>query len=238
MTWVNKKHNFCCSLLACCLELIVTLENDVKNKRGYVEGIYTFQGIVNDMDYWSHIERDTAIWYKPTSTNYFWMLGNLNKLGQLSGFMFGKNPIEKKCPNDGGYPWTWTYSNGTGYIQTTDISVKCQNEDDFCTSENPCEQDKGDCDNHNECQNGLVCGTNNCPDSLGLDSDMDCCYNSAIGDEHFCTTINPCGVDEGDCDANDECQGDLICDTINSCPASLGFNSNVACCTTLTTTIF
>ena len=210
----------------------MTLVNDVKDERWYADGIYTFQGIVNGMDYWTHVERPIpAIWYMEGSTNY-WMIGRKDKLGQFAGiWIYGKNPIEKKCPNDGVYPWTWSYSNLTNWIPTTDISVKCLNEDDFCTSENPCEEDKGDCDKHSECQNGLVCGTNNCPDYLGLNSDMDCCYNSTIGDDHFCTTVNPCGLNEGDCDANEECQGGLSCDLTNVCPAYLGFNSNVACCT-------
>ena len=26
------------------------------------------------------------------------------------------------------------------------------------------------------CQDGLVCGSNNCPASLGFDSEVDCCY--------------------------------------------------------------
>ena len=63
-----------------------------------------------------------------------------------------------------------------------------------------------------------------------MDLGLDCCYNSSstIGDEHFCTTVNPCREDEGDCDANIECQGDLTCD--NGCPTYLGFNANVSCC--------
>ena len=63
-----------------------------------------------------------------------------------------------------------------------------------------------------------------------MDLGLDCCYNSSstIGDEHFCTTVNPCREDEGDCDANNECQGDLTCD--NGCPTYLGFNANVSCC--------
>ena len=54
--------------------------------------------------------------------------------------------------------------------------------------------------------------------------------NVAFGDEDFCTTDNPCGVNEGDCDSNNECQTNLFCDTANSCPASLGFASDVNCC--------
>ena len=36
---------------------------------------------------------------------------------------------------------------------------------------------------------------------------------------------------KGGCYANDECQGDLTCDINSVCPASLGFDSGVSCCT-------
>ena len=102
-------------------------------------------------------------------------------------------------------------------------------EEDFCTIGKPCTVDEGDCDSHEECIDSLVCGLNNCPDSLGYDLEVDCCYN-AIGDENFCTNDNPCGMNEGDCDSNKECQTNLICDTVNSCPTYLGFDSDVNCC--------
>ena len=49
------------------------------------------------------------------------------------------------------------------------------NEDDFCTLANPCALNEGDCDLHDECQSGLECGSNNCPDSLGFEEEEDCC---------------------------------------------------------------
>ena len=103
-------------------------------------------------------------------------------------------------------------------------------DEDFCASGIPCAEDEGDCDTHDECQDGLVCGSNNCPDSLGFNSEFDCCYYPSIGDEHFCTTDNPCAIDEGDCDSSNECKANLVCDTINSCPTHLGFASDVNCC--------
>ena len=101
----------------------------------------------------------------------------------------------------------------------------------FCKVDSPCGLNEGDCDFNNECQNNLFCGTNNCPESLGFEAEIDCCsmeiYN---GDENYCSTLNPCGVHEGDCDSNNECQTNLFCDTANSCSASLGFASDVNCC--------
>merc|ERR1712077_24965 len=118
------------------------------------------------------------------------------------------NTLEKKCPNNEGYVWDWKYdhdpdaSSGftdTNFTDTNDIYIKCANEDDFCTSENPCGTDQGDCDTHDECQDGLFCGSNNCPDYLGFHSEFDCCYTPTVGNEHFCITDYPCAVDEGDC---------------------------------------
>ena len=60
--------------------------------------------------------------------------------------------------------------------------------------------------------------------------EFDCCYAPTVGDEHFCTIANPCEVDEGDCDSNNECQTNLLCDITISCPAYLGFASDVNCC--------
>ena len=45
----------------------------------------------------------------------------------------------------------------------------------FCYC-NTCSENEGDCDTHDECQDGLACGSNNCPASLVFDSEIDCCY--------------------------------------------------------------
>ena len=50
----------------------------------------------------------------------------------------------------------------------------------FCTSEIPCDEDEGDCDAHNECQDNLFCGSNNCPASLGFDTEIDCCTSTQL----------------------------------------------------------
>ena len=105
----------------------------------------------------------------------------------------------------------------------------------FCACEY-CSENEGDCDSDNDCEQGLFCGSNNCPDYLGFNSEVDCCYAPAVGHEHFCTTNDPCEVDEGDCDSNNECQTNLICDTANICPTYLGFVSDVNCCVTFSET--
>ena len=115
--------------------------------------------------------------------------------------------------------------------------VKCatvsNGEIEFCNC-NTCSENEGDCDTHYECLDGLSCGSNNCLDSLGFDSEIDCCYKPTVGDEHFCSTDKPCAIDEGNCNSKNECQKNLICDTINSCPIHLGFSSDVNCCSNST----
>ena len=47
--------------------------------------------------------------------------------------------------------------------------------DDYkcCTSSNKCDLNQGDCDDDEECGDGLVCGTDNC--QLPFPIDADCC---------------------------------------------------------------
>ena len=54
----------------------------------------------------------------------------------------------------------------------------------FCTC-NTCSVNEGDCDASDECDNGLVCGSNNCPVSFGFDSEVDCCTLPGL-----CTTFS------------------------------------------------
>ena len=81
----------------------------------------------------------------------------------------------------------------------------------FCTTENPCGNNEGDCDSHLECQDGLECGSKNCPGFLGFVFQVDCCfligeciYPSYLGD-YYCdddTNNEVCGWDGGDCCGN------------------------------------
>ena len=205
------------------------LENDAKEARGNYEGIYTFHGFSDGIDYWMS-EGEIVLWYRKSSTSQ-WRFAPLAYLGSYTaGIKSVPGKLEKECPNNEGYVWNWVYSTGGSYIATNDVYIKCANEDDFCTSENPCGTDEGDCDTHDECQVNLFCGSNNCPNYLGFHSEFDCCYAPAIGDEHFCSPTNPCGQHEGDCDSTNECQTNLICDTAHSSPAYLGFMSDVNIC--------
>ena len=208
--------------------LNVFLENDVKDKQGIYEGVYIFQGFIEGIDYWVDTEGVNVLFYMAS-----WKFAPMQYLGSSASAIHStSNILKKSCPNNEGYVWNWRYADLSTYswITTSNVYVKCANEDDFCTSQNPCGTDQGDCDTHDECQDGLACGSNNCPDSLGFHSELDCCYSPIVGDKHFCTNANPCAVDEGDCEFNNECQATLICDTANSCPAYLEFASDVNCC--------
>ena len=48
-------------------------------------------------------------------------------------------------------------------------------DEDFCTADEPCEINEGNCDSNAECRNHLYCGSNNCHVSLGFLSSIDCC---------------------------------------------------------------
>ena len=59
-------------------------------------------------------------------------------------------------------------------------------DDEFCNC-NTCSENEGDCDAHDECQDGLFCGSNNCPVSLGYGSEVDCCTKGKIRKYVNCT---------------------------------------------------
>ena len=69
------------SLTACCSTLNVILTNDVKAHQGSREGVYTFQGFSNEMDYWFDAEGEHALWYSTTGSSYDWNIGFLADLG-------------------------------------------------------------------------------------------------------------------------------------------------------------
>ena len=97
-----------------------------------------------------------------------------------------------------------------------------------CDSTNLCAEDEGDCDHDSECKEGLKCGTDHCPVELSHESFFDCCYKPCEGND-CCSDDNLCGINQGDCDFDHQCQFGLRCGS-NNCPASLGFESEFDCC--------
>ena len=59
------------------------LENDVKDKQGNYEGVYTFQGILNGMDYWVDVYEENAI-----LLNNGWNIGYLNTKYSISNEIY------------------------------------------------------------------------------------------------------------------------------------------------------
>ena len=120
------------SLIACCPTLNILLENDVKNEVSYLEGVYTFQGFSNGMDYWVHSDGQFAIWYLEMYSQ--WVIELLSKLGSSNDppYMYSwGNTLEKKCPNnDEGNVWNWMFFdyNTYSYVETNDVDIKCVNE--------------------------------------------------------------------------------------------------------------
>ena len=114
------------SLIACCSALNVLLENDVKNEVYFLEGVYTFQGFSNGMDYWVDDEGEHAMWYLSSGSNYYWQIGTLESLGTYAVVMYS-NTLAKKCPNDKGYVWNWKYFSYTtnSIVETNDVYIKC-----------------------------------------------------------------------------------------------------------------
>ena len=57
------------------------------------------------------------------------------------------------------------------------------------------------------------------------------CTGILTYDGSCCTAANPCGPNQGDCDNDDECSGDLRCGT-NNCLRDVGylFDSGADCC--------
>lgn len=97
-----------------------------------------------------------------------------------------------------------------------------------------CGIDQGDCNDDDGCGTNadggaLACGTNNCPEEQGRPL-ADCCYDPAavtpatdcLGGGPLtwscCTPANPCGENQGDCDEDGDCAGDLVCGA-NMCNA-------------------
>ena len=113
-------------------------------------------------------------------------------------------------------------------IIIVDCTTASNGEVGFCIC-NTCSVNEGDCDYHYHCQDGLLCGSNNCIASLAIHSEVDCCYQPTVGEEDYCLSGIPCIDNEGDCDSNSQCQSNHFCGS-NNCLDSLGFDSEIDCC--------
>ena len=57
-------------------------------------------------------------------------------------------------------------------------------------------------------------------------NDGNCTHPGEMG---YCTRENPCKIDEGHCETNDQCGPGLKCG-FNNCPPGLGFQNGTNCC--------
>ena len=198
--------------------LHIIIAGDAMVYSQYYDGTYIYNGNVNGRMSWLKSGGGAAIWYYPEYKD--WAIGNENKIGTNWRRFTSASNLETICPYNADN--VWKYWDDTAWLATNDVYIIC----DFCTSENSCGIDQADCETHDECQEGLMCGSNNCPTSLGYPSEVDCCYQPMVGN---CTGANPCEEHEGDCNSDDECQNGLSCGS-NNCPESLGFESDINCC--------
>ena len=54
--------------------------------------------------------------------------------------------------------------------------------------------------------------------------------DGSVYDASCCSTKNQCGIDQGDCDSDDECADGFICG-LNNCPDSFSRYASADCCT-------
>ena len=90
-----------------------------------------------------------------------------------------------------------------------------------CSTNNKCSEGRGDCDDDNECKEGLKCGLDNCGKDFPT-SGYDCCYDpltkcTAVDtDWDCCSESNKCAAWRGDCDSDSQCEEGLKCG-VNNC---------------------
>ena len=72
------------------------------------------------------------------------------------------------------------------------------------------------------------------PPELSLILTVTDCSNGTIAGTSCCTSSNPCGEGEGDCDSDEDCMGSLKCGQgsghDDNCDNTLGFPGDYDCC--------
>ena len=100
--------------------------------------------------------------------------------------------------------------------------------DDYCVNR-VCEEGESDCDSDVQCAAGLVC-VNDVGARYGYRSIVDVCEEpsgATPGSDDYCVN-RACGVGEGDCDGDAQCEDGLVC--VNDVGASYGYRSEVDVC--------
>ena len=77
-------------------------------------------------------------------------------------------------------------------LNVTFSEIRCNGQDDdCCTPDSPCEYLDGDCDANVDCDQGFLCGTDNCQ-GPGFDDTDDCCDFGILRQNKFFGTFVQC----------------------------------------------
>ena len=103
---------------------------------------------------------------------------------------------------------------------------------DYCRDCGPCGAGQGDCDGDGECESGLICAQDVGAD-YGFSATYDVCEEPDScpypnGHVDYCRDCGPCGVGQGDCDGDGECESGLIC--AQDVGADYGFSATYDVC--------
>ena len=114
------------------------------------------------------------------------------KIGEI-GFCVCNQAVDPCSENEGDCDFDYHCQGGQrcrsnscppslGFDSNTDCcQIANKGDEDFCTIDEPCGVDEGDCDGDDECRgDDLICGMDNCPDSLGNSTTTDCCESIKV----------------------------------------------------------
>jgi len=135
--------------------------------------------------------------------------------------------------------WVWktariTYTGEITELQTCHTHVKvgpCRDQPPNCIPGYCKDQDCQDClDEAAKIDHGFSLRPECADETSGQDDTMDCHASNfnAETDWQCCTPANPCSQDEGDCDTNEDCIGDLVC--VQDAGAGYGVSQYVDVC--------
>jgi len=124
-----------------------------------------------------------------------------------------------------------------GFAGNVDVCETCPwplGHPNYCRDCGPCGAGLGDCDGDAQCESGLSC-VDDVGANFGFVSNIDVCLDDSLscslspGHADFCSTpgCGPCDSGVGDCDADSDCSGSLICGTDNGLEFGLPSNFDV-----------
>ena len=106
---------------------------------------------------------------------------------------------------------------GVDICQVNEECPDLLGDNSYCSVCGPCGEGQGDCDNDNECAEGLIC-VNNIGSEFGWSWESDVCLKPTqdtcpipVGHYDYCALCGPCTEGEGDCDSDFECESELFC---------------------------